>query len=518
MAARGFLSHLNARSRRGLIFALIAFFALSLLFQATAMYTPARTLAAPTATCGVTPLDVEIIIDRSSSMGEGEPTTRLAWAKSAAIQLVNALDANGGVGTSGLHRVGVTTFQGSAGTGLMTPPDARWSSSAANLNTAISGIPLGSGTPLKAGIVAGAADLTSNARVAPVRHILILMSDGEPHPEETQTPSAGDITTYLASADEAFSIGIGLDTELMASLATNPAHYFPLTTAADLPAAFASIYRSIACPALTLTKTPSPTTYSTVGTSIHYSYVVTNTGNVTLTGPVTVSDNKATVACPAGNLAPAAFITCTATYVITQADLDAGSVTNTAQAHIGQISSPIVSATITAVNGPALSIAKTATESKFSAAGDVIHYSYKVTNTGNVTLTGPVTVSDNKATVTCPAGNLAPAAFITCTATHTVTQADITAGLVTNTAQAHAGETVSPIVTLTVRFQAVEAATSAPRITLPPTDTISSGDQGSSTSGFGLLLTLFGIAGIGLIAGLSALTSSRPRRETTDRR
>ena len=33
----------------------------------------------------------------------------------------------------------------------------------------------------------------------------------------------------------------------------------------------------------------------------------------------------------------------------------------------------------------------------------MISYSYLVTNSGNVSLAGPVTVADNKATVTCPA-------------------------------------------------------------------------------------------------------------------
>ena len=43
--------------------------------------------------------------------------------------------------------------------------------------------------------------------------------------------------------------------------------------------------------------------------------------------------------------------------------------------------------------------------------GDVISYSYLVPNTGNVSLAGPVTVTDDKTTVTCPAGGLAPVAL-----------------------------------------------------------------------------------------------------------
>jgi uncharacterized repeat protein (TIGR01451 family) len=194
-------------------------------------------------------------------------------------------------------------------------------------------------------------------------------------------------------------------------------------------------------PALTLDKTANPSTYKAVGDAIAYSYKLTNTGNVTLSGPFTVSDDKATVTCPAtATLAPAAFITCSASYPVTQKDLDAGSVVNTATGR-GSFNGKTVdsnkdSETVTAVQSPALTLVKTASPTVYEKPGDVIAYSYELTNTGNVTLSGPFTVSDDKATVTCPAtATLAPAAFITCSASYTITQSDLDAGLVTNTAQ-----------------------------------------------------------------------------------
>ena len=82
------------------------------------------------------------------------------------------------------------------------------------------------------------------------------------------------------------------------------------------------------------------------------------------------------------SLAPGASITCTASYSITQADLDAGSVTNVASASNGTTTSPTDTETVTAVQSPALSIVKTATPTTYSAVGAVISYSYLVTNSG----------------------------------------------------------------------------------------------------------------------------------------
>ena len=210
-------------------------------------------------------------------------------------------------------------------------------------------------------------------------------------------------------------------------------------------------------PALTIVKTATPATYDSVGDVIGYSYLVTNSGNVTLYG-ITVVDDKATVTCPdtSAGLAPLGTITCTASYTVTQGDLDAGSVNNTAYATDGTTNSEPDSETVTAVKMPALTIVKTATPATYSTVGTVISYSYLVTNSGNVTLSGPFTVSDDKATdESCPARLALPRASITCTASYTITQADLDAGSVTNIASATNGTVTSPTDTETVT--AVEA-------------------------------------------------------------
>src|SRR5438094_5327794 len=87
-------------------------------------------------------------------------------------------------------------------------------------------------------------------------------------------------------------------------------------------------------PKLSITKEASPKTYSKVGDVITYTIVATNTGNVTLNN-VFVEDEPAlegfscSPAIPT-TLAPGKSITCTGTHKITQADLDAGKVEDTA--------------------------------------------------------------------------------------------------------------------------------------------------------------------------------------------
>jgi uncharacterized repeat protein (TIGR01451 family) len=89
-------------------------------------------------------------------------------------------------------------------------------------------------------------------------------------------------------------------------------------------------------------------------------------------------------------------------------------------------------------------------------AGEQIRYSYALTNAGNVPLTAVGVIDPHAGTVTCAATTLAVGASTACTAdsAYTVTQDDVIAGKVTDTATGKAtvptGVTpiMEPVVTL----------------------------------------------------------------------
>lgn len=210
-----------------------------------------------------------------------------------------------------------------------------------------------------------------------------------------------------------------------------------------------------ATPAIAIEKTVDVSSYTAVGTTITFSFLVTNSGNVALAnvdvseGTFTGSAALSAVDCPAGDLAAGESLTCTATYETTQADLDRGSIANTATASgqtsagTGIVSDPST-VTIAAVQTPALELEKTVDRGAADKAGDSVAYTFHVTNTGNTTLsaiaiaetafsgTGGLTAPD------CGSGALAPGADVSCTVAYQLTQADVDAGTVTNTAVATA--------------------------------------------------------------------------------
>ena len=121
---------------------------------------------------------------------------------------------------------------------------------------------------------------------------------------------------------------------------------------------------------------------------------------------------------------------------------------NTASATDGTSSSDPVEEIVSGNQETGLGLDKVATSNDFTEVGDVLGYDFIVRNTGNVTITQPITIQDDKiGTITCPAlpnGGLVPGATHTCSADYTVTQADIDAGEVVNIATASSGNLTSP--------------------------------------------------------------------------
>jgi Mg-chelatase subunit ChlD len=234
--------------------------------------------------CGTMPIDVEIILDTSGSMGSNSSAgeTRLHWAQAAATQLVSDLSSHGGVGdVSGLHHVGLTTFSGTTSTVRL----ALGTSTAAQVDAAIGALTATGNTPFKTGMATGAADLTTNGRTTAnsllVQHVIIFLSDGRPNPDPGQRPSATDIANFQNSADTIYSIAIGqggsgssqVDLALMQSLA-KPAsgHYFNVVDSNLLPTLFSSIFTQIACPNLVITASSDTMTYGGTVPTITPSY------------------------------------------------------------------------------------------------------------------------------------------------------------------------------------------------------------------------------------------------------
>jgi LPXTG-motif cell wall-anchored protein len=184
--------------------------------------------------------------------------------------------------------------------------------------------------------------------------------------------------------------------------------------------------------------------------------VVTNTGNVTMSnvrieeGTFTGTGTLDEPVCPAeaASLAPGAQVVCTTVYTVTQDDIDAGEITNSATAtgtppgSNTPIPSDPSTVTVPEPAHPAATVVKTADTQKISRAGQVVTYSFTVTNTGNTSLTDP-TINEGAfsgagslSKPTCPSDPavLLPGQKIVCTATYTVVAADLTGKALTNTA------------------------------------------------------------------------------------
>jgi uncharacterized repeat protein (TIGR01451 family) len=260
---------------------------------------------------------------------------------------------------------------------------------------------------------------------------------------------------------------------------------------------------------------------ASAGDQITYTFTVENTGNVTLTG-VTVTDPKVTVSgTPIAVMAPGALdgSTFTAVYTLTQADIDAGTFTNTATA-TGQYNGDVTDTDDDVQNfvrTATVSIQKTADKTSDVQAGDVITYTYVVTNTGNVTVSG-VDVSDNHPgtgtlgdiTTGDATDGVLPGGTVTFTATYTVTQEDIDNNTaITNTATATAtGANNAPAEATDTETITPEAA--APAIEITKTGTYNDTDGDGRASAGDQITYAFTVENTGNVT-LTGVTVTDPK-------
>ena len=208
---------------------------------------------------------------------------------------------------------------------------------------------------------------------------------------------------------------------------------------------------AIRTPGIQVGKSSSPDTFGAAGETITYSYAVTNTGNVTLRR-ITVTDSRlGPITCPDTALAPAASMTCTASYVTTQADVDKGDIENAAVVTGHPPAGPPVTdddaVAVPAVHLPRIDLSKSAFPVQYGAAGEQITYTYTVTNSGNVTLHDIALADDRLGAVACPQSALAPGESMTCQAVTVTTAAEVARGQLANVATVTGDPPTGPPVT-----------------------------------------------------------------------
>ncbi|MEL7447985.1 MAG: hypothetical protein AAFN78_02190, partial [Pseudomonadota bacterium] len=192
-----------------------------------------------------------------------------------------------------------------------------------------------------------------------------------------------------------------------------------------------------------------------IGNPVNWTYIVTNTGNTTLTGVTVTDDQGVVVTCPMDTLAPGESMTCTASGVAD--NLDTTGFTTVPGLCAGFPQEPLyqnkgeamgttpAGALIRDVDPshycnppmPGIDIEKAtngvdaddpnAGDAPVVAQGNLVSWTYLVTNTGDVTLFNVVVTDDQGVAVSCPMDSLLPGQMMTCTASGLADDLDNTA-------------------------------------------------------------------------------------------
>jgi uncharacterized repeat protein (TIGR01451 family) len=180
----------------------------------------------------------------------------------------------------------------------------------------------------------------------------------------------------------------------------------------------------------------SPLDTLPVGETITYVYMITNTGETTLTDLSLVDDRLGEIPLSRTTIAPWEHVNGSFSVTITEADLP-GPFENTVVVTAIDPSGKTVTDSDTLVlfdisfDG-ALTLLKTSGTTE-AAVGDTITYTYTITNTGDVMLTDLVLIDDHIGEIPLPTSVLTSGESLTVTAIYTVTEADLP-GPLTNAA------------------------------------------------------------------------------------
>ncbi len=195
--------------------------------------------------------------------------------------------------------------------------------------------------------------------------------------------------------------------------------------------------------------------FAQIGETITYTFTVTNTGKININN-ITINDamlGMVKVPINPTNLAPNQTGTVSYDYVLTQANIDAGKLSNKAFSNgLDALGNPVSASSgnsttnnlptdILFPKNPKISLLKTSVvvdvnKNNLKDVGDRIDYIFTVTNTGNVTVNN-INITDNFATVTGgPIKSLAPNMVdnTTIKASYIIKQSDIDKGYYANTA------------------------------------------------------------------------------------
>lgn len=186
---------------------------------------------------------------------------------------------------------------------------------------------------------------------------------------------------------------------------------------------------------LSISKTAAPTT-AAVGDNITYTYTITNTDNVTISG-ITLQDDLLGTIDLGGqtNLDAGGTVTATAIYTVVESDLP-GPLVNEATVSGTDPDSNTITASATATvelsSTASLQVTKSANRSS-AMPHQTIDYTYVIANNGNVTINDLSLNDDKLGTISLSGDTLAPGESLAATAIYIVAIADLP-GPIINTA------------------------------------------------------------------------------------